>query len=66
MNTSELMAHPTRFGRMAPTVTVTNIERAVRFYTEILGFTKLFENGSPVGFVILRKDAAELHLSLSK
>ena len=27
---------------------------------------KVFENGSPVGFVILEKDRAELHLTLSK
>ncbi|WP_266171187.1 glyoxalase superfamily protein [Dyella subtropica] len=66
MNTPQPVAHPVHFGRIAPTVTVSDIERAVRFYTEVLGFTKVFENGSPVGFVILKKDAAELHLSLSK
>ena len=27
---------------------------------------KTFENGNPVGFVILERDAAELHLTLSK
>ena len=32
----------------------------------MLGFQKVFENGDPVGFVILEKDAAELHLSLLK
>jgi catechol 2,3-dioxygenase-like lactoylglutathione lyase family enzyme len=55
-----------RFGRMAPTISVTDITRSVNFYTEILGFQKAFENGDPVGFVILEKDAAELHLSLLK
>lgn len=55
-----------RFGRMAPTVPVSDIDEAVDFYTRILGFTKTFENGNPVGFVILRKDAAELHLSLKR
>ncbi|MDH1293256.1 VOC family protein [Comamonas terrigena] len=34
--------------------------------TGILGFTKVFDNGSPVGFAILKKDDAELHLSLHK
>jgi catechol 2,3-dioxygenase-like lactoylglutathione lyase family enzyme len=58
--------HHVRFGRIAATVSVTNIERALAFYSQILGFEKVFENGSPVGFVILEKDAAELHLSLSK
>jgi catechol 2,3-dioxygenase-like lactoylglutathione lyase family enzyme len=58
--------HRVRFGRIAATVSVTNIDRALAFYTQVLGFEKAFENGSPVGFVILQKDAAELHLSLSK
>jgi catechol 2,3-dioxygenase-like lactoylglutathione lyase family enzyme len=58
--------HPVRFGRMAPCISVTNLQRAVEFYTAVLGFEKVFENGDPVGFVILEKDAAELHLSLDK
>ncbi|WDS35990.1 VOC family protein [Pseudoxanthomonas sp.] len=53
-----------RFGRIAPTLPVTDIDRALAFYVDVLGFTKTFENGTPVGFVILKKDAAELHLSL--
>ena len=55
---------PVTFGRMAPGVFVTDIERSVAFYRDALGFEKEFENGDPVGFVILVKDAAELHLSL--
>jgi len=51
---------------MAPTVPVTDMERALRFYVDVLGMTKTFENGNPVGFVILKKDAAELHLTLAK
>jgi catechol 2,3-dioxygenase-like lactoylglutathione lyase family enzyme len=51
---------------MAPTVPVTDIGRALEFYTRVLGMEKTFENGNPVGFVILKKDAAELHLTLSK
>ena len=58
--------HAVRFGRLAPTVPVSDVARAVAFYTTVLGFGKVFENGSPVGFVILKKDAAELHLSLDK
>ena len=57
---------PVRFGRAAPTVSVRDVDRAVAFYTGVLGFSKVFENGDPVGFVILEKDAAELHLSLHK
>jgi len=53
-----------RFGRVAPTVPVTHIPTAVSFYTQKLGFKKVFENGEPVGFVILKKDDAEIHLTL--
>ena len=59
-------AHSVRFGRIAPTLAVSGIGRAVSFYTQVLGFSKVFENGDPIGFVILQKDAAELHLTLSK
>ena len=56
--------HGIRFGRIAAMLPVKDIERACDFYTKILGFTKVFENGSPVGFMILKKDQAELHLTL--
>lgn len=55
---------PVQFGRMAPTIAVTDMARAVAFYGDVLGFTKVFENGEPVGFVILERDRAELHLTL--
>jgi catechol 2,3-dioxygenase-like lactoylglutathione lyase family enzyme len=55
---------PLRFGRMAPGVPVSDIQRAHDFYVGVLGFTKTFENGDPVGFMILKRDAAELHLTL--
>ena len=32
----------------------------------MLGFRKTFENGQPVGFMILKRDQAELHLTLQK
>lgn len=54
------------FGRIAAMVPVTDIERALQFYCGIFGFEKVFENGDPVGFVILEKDAAELHLTLNR
>lgn len=52
------------FGRIATTLPVQDIERARRFYVETLGFTKTFENGTPVGFMILKNGSAELHLTL--
>jgi catechol 2,3-dioxygenase-like lactoylglutathione lyase family enzyme len=56
--------HGIRFGRIAAMLPVKDIVRACDFYTKVLGFTKVFENGSPVGFMILKKDQAELHLTL--
>ncbi len=57
---------PLRFGRIAATLPVKDIERAKAFYVDLLGFKPVFENGDPVGFVILERDAAELHLTLQK
>ena len=54
-----------QFGRIAPTVTVSDMAAAIQFYTTVFGFEKTFQNGSPVGFAILEKDKAELHLSLN-
>ncbi len=54
------------FGRVAPGVFVRDLEKASAFYRDILGFEKTFQNGDPVGFMILEKDRAELHLSLVK
>jgi catechol 2,3-dioxygenase-like lactoylglutathione lyase family enzyme len=54
------------FGRIAATIAVGDIPRAVRFYTGVLGMRKTFENGDPVGFVILKRDDAELHLTFSR
>lgn len=51
------------FGRAAPMVCVRDIQAAHDFYTRVLGFDKVFENGDPVGFMVLKKDQAEIHLS---
>lgn len=56
--------HGVRFGRVAATLPVGDMDRACTFYGEILGFRKTFQNGDPVGFVILKRDAAEIHLAL--
>jgi catechol 2,3-dioxygenase-like lactoylglutathione lyase family enzyme len=61
---SDVTDHGIRFGRLAAMLPVKDIERACEFYTKVLGFTKVFENGNPVGFMILKRDQAELHLTL--
>ncbi len=55
-----------RLGRLAPCVPVSDIARAVAFYERVFGMEKTFENGDPVGFVILKRDEAELHLTWVK
>jgi catechol 2,3-dioxygenase-like lactoylglutathione lyase family enzyme len=61
---SEVVDHGVRFGRIAVMLPVKNMVRAHDFYTQVLGFTKTFENGDPVGFMILKRDQGELHLTL--
>ena len=54
------------YGRVAPTICVRDIMAAQAFYSDVLGFAKVFENGNPVGFMVMKKDDAEIHLSLDK
>lgn len=63
---NEIADHGVRFGRIAATLPVRDMDRALNFYIGILGFEKIFENGNPVGFAILKRDAGELHLTLQK
>ena len=56
--------HPVSFGRLAPGIPVKDLNRSLEFYQNILGMEKVFENGSPVGFVILVRGSAEIHLNL--
>ncbi len=62
-NTTE---HSLELGRIAPGVPVTDIDEAKAFYQAAFGLESVFENGDPVGFCILQKDAAELHLTLQR
>ncbi len=55
-----------RYGRLAASAFTRDIDKAFAFYRDVLGFEKVFQNGDPVGFMILEKDEAELHLSLVK
>jgi len=66
METTLSSPHGVSFGRLAPSLGVQDISRSLQFYCGVLGFNKVFENGNPVGFVILKKDKAELHLSQNK
>lgn len=50
------------FGRVTPTIYVHDISRSLEFYRDILGFSVVFTNGSPVSFAVLEQDAACIHL----
>ncbi|MCA6951318.1 VOC family protein [Pectobacterium polaris] len=58
------MQHDVRFGRIATVLPVKNILVSQEFYINGLNFKKVFENGDPVGFMILKREDAELHLTL--
>jgi catechol 2,3-dioxygenase-like lactoylglutathione lyase family enzyme len=45
-------------------VPVRDVEVALSFYVGVLGMTEAFRNGDPVGFVIVERDHAEIHLTL--
>ena len=55
---------PMRFGRVAATLPVRDMTRATAFYVDVLGFQSVFQNGDPVGFMILEREGAEIHLTL--
>ncbi len=54
------------FGRIASTLAVRDLPRALAFYVGVLQMSVTFENGDPVGFVILERGAAELHLTVAR
>lgn len=60
----DIADHGIAFGRIAAMLPVKDMGKAHDFYVNVLGFRKTFENGNPVGFMILARDQAELHLTL--
>jgi catechol 2,3-dioxygenase-like lactoylglutathione lyase family enzyme len=54
-----------RLGRIAATIAVADMQRSLTFYCEVLGLRSVFQNGNPLGFVILKCDDAEVHLTLN-
>jgi catechol 2,3-dioxygenase-like lactoylglutathione lyase family enzyme len=50
------------FGRISPTIPVADIDRALRFYCEVLGFAVGFTIGDPVSFAVIEQGEAQLHL----
>ena len=60
---SERNQTPMRLGRIAAILPVSDIQASYRLYHHVFGFEKVFENGDPAVFMILKKDDAELQLS---
>ena len=54
------------FGRIAGNIAVRDLTRALAFYVGVMGMHVTFQNGDPVGFAILERDAAELHLTVAR
>jgi catechol 2,3-dioxygenase-like lactoylglutathione lyase family enzyme len=52
------------FGRIAPTVPVADLGRALQFYGDVLGFDVAFTNGEPASFAVVKQGDAEIHLSV--
>ena len=53
-----------KFGRVAPSIYVRDITRALEFYRDNLGVSVVVTNGAPVSFAVLRQDVAYIHLCL--
>jgi hypothetical protein len=52
--------HGIRFGRIAAMLPVKDIVKAHDFHAMVFGLTKTFQNGDPVGFMILERDKKQV------
>jgi catechol 2,3-dioxygenase-like lactoylglutathione lyase family enzyme len=52
---NDIAHHGIRFGRIAAMLPVKDIKRAHDLYAGVLGFKLTFQNGTPVGFMILEQ-----------
>ena len=50
------------FGRVAPAIPVRDMERAIQFFRDVLGFEISFTNGEPIVFAVINQGSAQLHL----
>lgn len=56
------MATEIRFQSIAPTYVVKDMERAVAYYRDVLGFDPLFLHGDPPTYAVLKRDDVHIHL----
>jgi len=62
----EMNGYSVKFGRIAATIAVSDMTRALEFYTGAMGMKVAFSNGDPVGFAIVKRGEGELHLSFKR
>jgi len=53
------------FGRVAPSIFVADMPRALHFYRDVLGFSVTFTNGNPISFAVIKQGDAQLHLGVA-
>ena len=55
--------HTANFAQVQPILGTRDIEKAIRFYVDRLGFTLAFRDASiPTNYIGLRRDGVELHM----
>ena len=55
--------HTAKFSQVQPILGTRDLEQAIAFYVDRLGFTLAFRDGSvPTNYVGLRRDGVELHM----
>jgi len=52
------------FGRVAPSFYVSDLQRAIAFWADQLGFEVKFTNGEPASFAVVGRDASEIHIGV--
>lgn len=61
---NEIAGHGVHFGRIAAMLPARDMGTSHDFYTRVLGFQKVFENGNPVGLMIPKRDQGRSHLTM--
>ncbi len=55
--------HTAKFAQVQPILGTRDINKAIQFYVERLGFTLAFRHGeAPIEYIGLRRDGVELHM----
>ena len=52
------------FRSVTPVLFVSDFDRAIRFWTDVLGFEVTFINGNPPCFGIFKRDGAAIHVGV--